>query len=204
MESIIQFLKDNSFWLFSGAGVAIVSGLLPLFHRKRKNDTLKNSVHTNISSSNNHVTNVYVNGQPKSVPQQNNDSIERLKNIVNILFIDDEKFSMVNILKTAGWKNTFYKKDILNLQDQYVIKSHIIFVDVYGVGTTLFPKDQGLGLVIALKEKYPEKKVIVCSAEDKGDFLNKALRKADECISKNAEPFEYINMVESFSKELKL
>ena len=150
------------------------------------------------------MTNIYVNEQSDKISSRENGDIDRLKSIVNILFIDDEKFNMVNILKNAGWKNTSYKKDIFNLQDPLIIKSHIIFVDVYGVGTTLFPKDQGLGLVIALKEKYPEKKIIVCSAEDKGDFLNKGLRKADECISKNAEPFEYINIVETFSKELRI
>lgn len=199
MNSIILFFKENYNWLFSGLGVVVLTGIVAILKKRRKD-----SVNINSSLSNSQVTNVYVSGQSSTVSSVSNNGIERLKSIVNILFIDDERFNMVNILKNAGWKNTFYKKDITNLQDSYIIKSHIIFVDVYGVGTTLFPKDQGLGLVIALKEKYPEKKIIVCSAEDKGDFLNKGIRKADECISKNAEPFEYINLVEMFAKELSL
>jgi DNA-binding NarL/FixJ family response regulator len=87
------------------------------------------------------------------------------------------------------------------LDAQVVIDSDIIFVDINGVGLTLF-EDQGLGLASALKLKYPKKKIIIYSAETSGDRFHKALRQVDDCLSKNAEPYQFINLVENLSKSL--
>lgn len=130
-------------------------------------------------------------------------SIEEIKNICKILFIDDKKFPVIDILQNAGWKNTKRIKDIKSLDDQDVIEANIIFVDVQGVGRSLKFRDEGLGLTIALKEKYPNKKVIVYSSEDGGkiETFHKALSIADARISKNADPYEFQSTVEQFSKE---
>ena len=130
-------------------------------------------------------------------------SIDEIKNICRILFIDDKKFAVVDILHTAGWKNTKRIKDVKSLDDQDVNEANIIFVDVQGVGKSLKFKDEGLGLTKALKEKYPNKKVIVYSSEDEGkiETFHKALSIADERLSKNADPYEFQSIVEHLSKE---
>lgn len=130
-------------------------------------------------------------------------SFDEIKGLCKILFIDDKKFAVVDILQTAGWKNTKRIKDIKSLDEIDVHEANIIFVDVQGVGKALKFKDEGLGLTIALKNKYPNKKVIVYSAEDEGkiETFHKALSVADERLSKNADPYEFQSIVEKHSKE---
>lgn len=36
-------------------------------------------------------------------------SLDDIKSICNILFIDDKKFAVVDILQAAGWKNSVLK-----------------------------------------------------------------------------------------------
>ncbi|HPJ13407.1 MAG TPA: hypothetical protein PLV00_08475 [Caldisericia bacterium] len=130
-------------------------------------------------------------------------SIEEIKGLCKILFIDDKKFAVVDILQAAGWTKTKRIKDVRSIDESDVSEANIIFVDVQGVGKMLKFKDEGLGLTIALKEKYPSKKVVVYSAEDDGkiETFHKALSVADERLSKNADPYEFQSLVERFSKE---
>ena len=103
---------------------------------------------------------------------------------------------MVSILKKAGWKNTKSIKDITDLDDIRAKEADIIFVDINGVGKSLFD-DQGLGLAAALKKKYESKSVVIYSAETKGDRFHKALREVDGCLSKDAEPYQFVNLIET-------
>lgn len=59
--------------------------------------------------------------------------------------------------------------------------------------------DEGLGLALAIKKKYPSKKVIIYSAETNGDRFHEALRKADSFLAKNADPYEFQRIVEEFT-----
>jgi hypothetical protein len=131
----------------------------------------------------------------------NSDIEEKQKSLTRLLFIDDNytEFKIISILKKAGWINTKAIKDVTDLDDSKVLEADIIFVDINGVGTTLF-KDQGLGLASALKQKYPSKKIIIYSAETTGDRFHKALKEVDSCLPKNAEPFQFINLIESYNK----
>ncbi len=126
---------------------------------------------------------------------------DRLKGKTKILFIDDNhtEYKMVSILKKSGWINTKSVKDVIDLDDPKVNEADIIFVDINGVGTTMF-QDQGLGLASALKKKYESKKIILYSAEITGDRFHRALREVDGCLSKNAEPYQFINLIEEFAK----
>lgn len=130
-------------------------------------------------------------------------TIEDKKKRISILFIDDDtKFKVVKILKNAGWINTSSVKDIKSLDDQIVKDTDIFFVDIQGVGRELQFNEEGLGLALALKTKYPSKKVVIYSAETKGDRFHEALRKADSFLPKNAEPYEFQQIVEQYSSDL--
>ncbi len=115
-----------------------------------------------------------------------------------ILFIDDQSFKVVDILKKQGWINTKRIKDVRSFEDPDVVEADVYFVDIQGVGKIMEFKDEGLGLAIALKEKFPNKKLVIYSSENKGDRFHKALKKADEQLPKNADPYELQQIIENF------
>jgi hypothetical protein len=51
----------------------------------------------------------------------------------------------------------------------------------------------------ALKDKYPQKTIILYSAEPTGDRFDKKLKKVDDSLPKNAEPYEFISLIEQYS-----
>lgn len=118
------------------------------------------------------------------------------KGAVHILFIDDQRFDNVDVLKNAGWKNTKSIKDIKAIDCPEVLAADVIFVDINGVGTSLFPKEQGLGVAVQIKTRYSEKCVVVYSAQPQE--LHKALSQVDAVLPKNAEPYEYISILENY------
>jgi len=130
-------------------------------------------------------------------------NIEEIRNICKILFIDDKAFPVVDILKNAGYKNTKRIKDVNSLEQTEVKEAHILIVDIQGVGKKLKFKDEGLGLIIALKQKFPNKKVIVYSAEDQGKIqaFHPGIDAADKRLSKHADPYQFEVVVEGYAKE---
>lgn len=191
---MIEFIKENYEWLFGGIGVTALFFILDKFVLKNKKDSEKSSKNKNVNKNsitiNNNLTSTNDGKKATNVVKDKSD--------IKILFVDDEhtKFKMVSILKKSGWKNTNSTKDIKDLDDYKVKEADIVFVDINGVGKTLF-QDEGLGLASALKKKYPEKKIVIYSAETKGDRFHKALREVDDCLSKNAEPYQFVNLIET-------
>ncbi|MFS2519760.1 response regulator [Bacteroides xylanisolvens] len=200
METVIDFIGKHYQWIFSGIGVALAVGIYNHFFNKGK--SLESSIIQEGDNVNN--INIEINSSESKISKDHaliNSSSKDPKDIIYILFIDDEKFNMVSILKKAGWKNTNSVKDVCNLGDENVKRSDIIFVDINGVGKNLF-ENQGIGLASALKDKYPNKKIVIYSAETTGDRFDKSLRKVDECLAKNAEPYEFLSLVENFAEEI--
>jgi hypothetical protein len=191
-------MTENYEWIFSGVGATIVGIALTYFilDRKKKKEKSSNiTINNNINSSD----------QNKEKKETSEQKKTRVKEKIRILFIDDNHtdFKIVSILKKSGWVNTKSIKDVINLDEQKVKDADIIFVDINGVGTNLF-KDEGLGLASALKKKYQNKKIIIYSADTKGDRFHKALREVDGCLSKDAEPFQFSNLIDSLSNDLKI
>ncbi|ATV43813.1 response regulator [Pectobacterium brasiliense] len=117
----------------------------------------------------------------------------------SILFIDDEKFLVIDILKNSGWEKTTRINDVKALNQKEIIDADIIFVDIQGVGVKLGFRDEGLGLSQAIKEKYPEKKIIIYSAEKNGNRFHAALKVVDDFLEKDADPYRFELIVEKFS-----
>jgi len=196
----MEFLLNNYEWVFSGIGVLILGYFVNNFVQKRKKQESSNTLQA--SNSNKMVINNYVSNIDQTKVNEYKQMDERLKRRTKILFIDDNhtEYKMVSILKKSGWINTKSVKDVIDLDDLKVQEADIIFVDINGVGTTMF-EEQGLGLASALKRKYDNKKIVLYSAETTGDRFHKALREVDDCLSKNAEPYQFINLIEEFAKE---
>jgi DNA-binding NarL/FixJ family response regulator len=130
-------------------------------------------------------------------------SLDEIKSICKVLFIDDRVFPVVEILKNAGWSKTSRIKDVDSLEQMEVKEAHILIVDIQGVGKKLKFTDEGLGLIIALKDRYPNKKVIVYSAEDQGKIqaFHPGIDAADKRLSKHADPYQFQVAVEGYAKE---
>lgn len=210
MEQFITWIENNREWLFSGAAIAVISLLWRLYSFfKRNND---NEYKPSLSQTNNQTQNVTVNvAQPAIDSNKSNMKIkegvltfEGVRAQTNILFIDDDKeFKIVPILKKAGWKNTsfFPNADIKDINNEKIQKAHIIFVDIKGVGQTMYT-DEGLGLVVDLKKKYPQKKVVIYSAISEHSLFHDAIKLADDQISKNSQPAVFVSLIETLAEEI--
>jgi len=189
-------MENNYEWIFSGIGVLIIGWVATYLYKKfNKSEDEKSS--SGIQNSNN----ITINNNVSDTQTSNSETpLKKSKEKCHILFIDDQHtdFKMVSILKKAGWVNTKAIKDLTDLDDYKASEANIIFVDINGVGTQMF-EDQGLGLAAALKDKYPDKTIILYSAEPTGNRFNKKLRKVDESLPKNAEPYEFISLIEQYS-----
>jgi len=191
----MEYIMNNYEWIFSGIGVAVIGWIIIAFTKSKNKKTNKtNQTNNNVITINNGNTNHSESTQPSK-----SKDIQR-KEDYRILFIDDNHtdFKMVSILKKAGWTNTKAIKDLTDLDDIKAREASIIFVDINGVGTQMF-EDQGLGLAAALKDKYPKKTIILYSAEPTGDRFDKKLKKVDDSLPKNAEPYEFISLIEQYS-----
>lgn len=128
--------------------------------------------------------------------------IEYMKSKYSILFIDDDKnFNVVKILKNSGWKKTKTVTDINGLDVILVKEANILFVDINGVGKQLNLEYEGLDLALMLKQKYPEKKVVIYSANKNSNSFHKAWDSCDFKLEKNALPYQFQSLVEQYSLE---
>lgn len=212
MEQIINWIISNKEWLFSGIAVAIIGMLwkwLYPFFKKRNSNVDKPSQ----SQNNNQTQNVTVNlAQPSITSVMSNDekkedstlTIDGIRALTTILFIDDDKdFKIVPILRKAGWKNTsfFPNADVKDINVEKIRNAHIIFVDIKGVGKTMY-EDEGLGLVVDLKKKYPQKKVVIYSAIPEHKLFHEAVKLADDQLSKNSQPAVFVSLIESLAEDI--
>lgn len=192
-------------WAFGGAGLVVVGKAIQfiykIFNKQTPPEPQKTTQNSSFSVSiygqadQNHLT-THESGETMEEPE----NLETKKNTTKILFIDDEvKFKVVKILQNAGWLHTKLIKDAKSLDQPEIYESQIIFVDVQGVGVELNFKEEGLGLASALKKKYPNKKIIIYSAEQKGDRFHQALREVDDFLPKDADPYQFQSIVESFA-----
>lgn len=199
-----SFIVENAGVIFSGVGVAAIGG----FYKWSKGDQDKQKESNNTNTNSQNVTNnIQIDlktERPKENEMQNNDLSEKrvseIKNNTRILFIDDDtRFKVVKILTKSGWLNTKLVKDVDSLDCNDISEADIIFVDVQGVGVDLNFREEGLGLASALKDKYPEKKIVIYSAEQKGDRFHEALRKVDDFLAKDVDPYQFTSLVEKFA-----
>ena len=207
MEHVFNWLINNKEWLFSGLGISV--GIYVLKHVFKNND--KKEDKQALSQVNNQNVTVNV-AQPSATSNMSNSekknattlTIDGIKAQTNILFIDDDKkFKIVSILKKAGWKNTsfFPNPDVTDINAEKIRNAHIIFVDIKGVGKTMY-EDEGLGLVVDLKKKYPQKKVVIYSAIPEHKLFHEAVKLADDQLSKNSQPAVFVSLIESLAEDI--
>lgn len=164
----------------------------------------KNELKNEINITNNVGTSDANSITPKS-SSSTKEELDKRKKLTNVLFVDDDtKFKIIKILNVSGWINTKIIKDVKNPDEEIVTNAHIVFVDINDVGIKMGFKDEGLGLAKYLKNKYPEKKVIIYSSDTSGNRFHPALREVDTFLPKNAEPYEFQEIIEQYSAEVVL
>ncbi|WP_462183845.1 hypothetical protein [Acinetobacter baumannii] len=211
----MDWVIENQEWLFSGVGIFIISILAKVLWPNRDRETGNHQETSNIQNENNgslQATNNGTNntqifnlgGIPVHAQEPSNDShldMSLLKSKTRILFIDDNDFPVVRNLKQAGWI-TDLVNDVHDIDDPSILASHILFVDINGVAKNL-SKEEGIGLVKALKQKYgSSKKVIIYSSDEDGNRFNQAFRLADDFLPKQSDYFEFLAIVEKYSREI--
>lgn len=147
------------------------------------------------------LLNFFNTSKKKAIPTP---SLPDLKQKTKVLFVDDQKFNVVDSLKTKdGWKNIVRVSDVESMTQTEVMEAHIIFVDVQGVGKKLGFADEGLGLIVALKEAYPEKKVVMYSAESRGQVnaFHEAADLVDGRLKKRPSRYEFDSTIERLARE---
>lgn len=177
--------------------IAIGGAILWLLRKNRSENAQAGNPLTASNTANQTVTvtvanpatpQISLSATPSPVP---NDVVE-LKRTSQILFIDDDRgFKIVGILKKMGWENTKLVTDISSLEQSQLLSADVIFVDIQGVGRTMQYSDEGLGLALAIKRRYPAKKVVIYSAEENGARFHEALQEADYSLPKTAEPIRF-------------
>lgn len=209
-------IETPDFWKIAIASVFSVIAITIAYKNYKKkspNSTAPIQIENNpkISPTNNNSNNLTVNfannsenlSSDKKLSNNESDNIEKLRKSTSILFIDDDtKFKVVKILINEGWVNTKSITDLKSYNDDVIKSSDIVFVDVQGVGKILECKDEGLGLALNIKSKYSNKKVVIYSAVQIHNVFHDAIQKVDFLLSKDAEPYEFISLIERFSKEL--
>lgn len=148
------------------------------------------------------ILNLFKNNKKKTIPTP---TLPELKQKTKILFVDDLKFNIIDSLKDKdGWRNIQRVADVESISQSEVSEAHIIFVDVQGVGKKLGFTDEGLGLIVALKETYPEKKIVMYSSESKGQVsaFHKAADMVDGRLKKKPSRYEFDSTIERLAKEV--
>ena len=181
-----------------------------LFFGSANNDTQSENETNSVTNETNNKQNVEVNvnvGNNEATKASNNEGradernaiIEAQKPKTHILFIDDDtKFRTVKMFKDSGWKNTKTVKDVKSIDVPAVQNANIVFVDINGVGKLLELEYEGLDLAYMIKQKYPEKKVVIYSAKKDSNSFHKAWDVIDARIEKNALPIQFQNIADNY------
>ncbi|MDD2657251.1 MAG: hypothetical protein PHD04_01140 [Candidatus Pacebacteria bacterium] len=143
---------------------------------------------------------VTVNNYTPGVQSQNPMSVQSQSPTrkLTILFIDDDsKFPIVRILRKQEFiREVEILNDISDFSDRKVADADAIFIDIEGVGRILTPKDEGLGLALEIKKRYPTKKLFLYSSNPQRDMTHPAIRAVDGLLQKTAQPAEFIRVLE--------
>ncbi len=227
LVSAATLIDENKDWLFSGGGIIAITLLAKFVKNKyltqpQPQPQLQPSTQPviTVNVENNNESKAQNDNHSKveglidqTIPSEKESSTgvkseidtvvkdeDYYKQNTNILIIDDEvQFKLPKIFRDSGWIHTKLVPDVNSVNAIEIVEADILFVDVQGVGKELGFKDEGLGLVAAIKTKYPHKKVIIYSVIAEGNRFHDAFNLCDGCLSKDADPYQFECLVEKFT-----
>jgi DNA-binding NarL/FixJ family response regulator len=229
LVTAVTVIDENKEWLFSGVGIIAASYFVKFLQNKRSTHpqeashvppqpgtqpfitvNVENNNESKAHNENESKVEGIIEQAPPSDGVQVTDIPNKTETLVKdenyykknttILIIDDEvQFKLPKIFRDSGWINTKLVPDVNSVNAIEIVEADILFVDVQGVGKELGFKDEGLGLVAAIKTKFPNKKVIIYSVIAEGNRFHEAFNLCDGCLSKDADPYQFECLVEKFT-----
>jgi DNA-binding NarL/FixJ family response regulator len=128
-------------------------------------------------------------------------TLDELKGLTRVLFIDDEEdFGIFEILRNEGWRVTD-RREMESFENGDLQMAHVVFVDIHGVGKVMGFGGEGLGLAKAIKQRWPEKLVVIYSAQRRGDRFAPEFDVVDHRIAKDSEPYEFVQTIERLARQ---
>ena len=124
-------------------------------------------------------------------------SVSEVKQLARVLVIDDRKPQLVQDLANEGWR-VRYLSDLDKFDNTELLDSHILCLDIVGVGKKLRYPD-GMGLVEGLKDHYPGKRVLLYSSVREHDIFDEAIDLVDARVYKDGQPYQFISTVEQLA-----
>ena len=129
------------------------------------------------------------------------------KDTVNILFIDDQYFPIVDNLAKAGYR-VKRLKDVKDVDSPDLQIHDIIFVDYDGVGRNFSETHQGAQLVKEIKDKYGAAKFVVLYTEQSSipteTTMSDLFKAADGHMRKStSEASDFIKKIEEALTKIK-
>lgn len=119
-------------------------------------------------------------------------TLEELKRATDILIIDDDPFTYLEVLKANDFRIR-QKSDIDSIGD--VEKYDIILCDVKGVGKFLSSKFEGAYLVQQIKETYPNKIVVIYTGNRYDASYQKYIQYADYTMEKGTPQEDWTELL---------
>jgi len=126
-------------------------------------------------------------------------TFSELKDIARILIIDDKASGLVKPLKNEGWRASQIK-DVANLNITELRDAHILCIDILGVGKKMSFPNEGLGLVRAIREEYPSKRILLYSSVSSHDIFDDAIDLVDMRLPKEGQPYPFIVAVHELAE----
>ena len=121
------------------------------------------------------------------------------RSLMEIAVIDDEKFKDAQALTKNGFRITELG-DISDIKS--VSEYSIVVCDIRGVGKS-FQTKHGAGFVISeIKQRYPDKYIIVYSGSAVDPTYKRYLDKCDDSIRKSADVAEWTNTLDVAIEEM--
>lgn len=188
--------------LLTGVGVWIAWEQL----KSGKKSSDNKSVHSEIAQSDN-AHPIIVQGDHNTIlqgsasgaqPASQTKSPIKTRLTLQILFIDDEQFQVMQMLRKMGWKCITWKADISSFDDVDLLNSDVIFVDIKGVGHELGFSNEGVGLANAIQQRFPEKYIVIYSGTHEHNIFDPDLNQIKRRLPKNAEPIQFNNILEEY------
>jgi len=129
----------------------------------------------------------------------NDFDITELRKKIEILFVDDENFRIIELLKKHRY-NVTYKNDISDLND--ALAYDIILCDIRGVGKEFDSPHEGAYLIKELKANYPRKVVIAYSGSTYDTTYTQYFNLADHVMLKDSTIDHWTNVLDSEIKKM--
>ena len=126
-------------------------------------------------------------------------ALQDIKRIARVLIIDDRPSDLLKPLEKEGWRVTQIR-DVDRIDATPLHDAHILCVDILGVGKKMSFPNEGLGLVSAIRNEYPGKRILLYSSVSTHNLFDEAVDLADRRLLREGQPYPFICAVQELAE----